>query len=204
LGLCAEDNVRVANCTTAAQYFHLLRRQAASLQDRPRPLIVMTPKSLLRHPLAGTRAAELAAGTFQPVLDDARAASRRDAVERVVLCSGKVWADVEGDKRRADDASLAVVRVEELYPFPADQLRAVLQGYPRMRELIWLQEEPKNMGAWGFVGGQLRDLVGGDLAPRYVGRPAMASPAEGWSDAHTAEQRRIVETILEGVVSHAR
>jgi 2-oxoglutarate dehydrogenase E1 component len=203
LGLCAEDNMRVANCTTAAQYFHLLRRQAATLRDRPRPLIVMTPKSLLRHPLAAARPADIAGGTFQPVIDDARAANRRDAVERVVLCSGKVWVDVESNERRAADDSLAVVRVEELYPFPADQIRAMLQGYPRLRELIWLQEEPKNMGAWGFVEGWLREIVGERLAPRYVGRPEMASPAEGWSDAHTAEQRRIITTILEGVVSHA-
>jgi 2-oxoglutarate dehydrogenase E1 component len=96
-----------------------------------------------------------------------------------------------------------VVRVEELYPFPSEQLRAVIQGYPHARELTWLQEEPRNMGAWSFVEGRLREIAGNDLPLRYVGRLEMASPAEGWSDAHTAEQRRIVNTILEGVVSHA-
>jgi len=207
LELCAEENIRVANCTTAAQYFHLLRRQAASLGEKPRPLIVMTPKGLLRHPLAAARAADLAGGAFHPVLDDVRAARRRDAVRRVVLCSGKVWVDVEGDQRRAADESLAVVRVEELYPFPADELQAILGAYLGLSEVIWLQEEPHNMGAWRFVESRLRDLLGPDRALRYVGRPAMASPSEGWSDAHAAEQRRIVEAVLEPVlergVSHA-
>jgi 2-oxoglutarate dehydrogenase E1 component len=207
LSLCAEDNLRVANCTTAAQYFHLLRRQASTLGPRPRPLVIMTPKSLLRHPLAAARAADLAAGTFQPVIDDARAAQHRDAVERVVLCSGKIWADVESDERRAHNETLAVVRVEELYPFPAEQIKSIVKGYPRVREVTWLQEEPRNMGAWTFVGGRLREILGSDLAPRYIGRPEMASPAEGWSDAHTAEQRRIVNAIMEAVlekgVSHA-
>ena len=203
LSLCAEDNIRVVYCTTAGQYFHLLRRQAAMLADRPRPLVVMAPKSLLRHPLASARAVDLAAGTFQPVIDDARAAQHRERVERIVLCSGKVWTDVESDERRRHDDTLALVRVEELYPFPADQLRAVVEGYPRRRELIWLQEEPRNMGAWSFVEVRLRELFGSDLAPRYVGRPTMASPAEGWSDAHAAQQRRIVDSVVEGVVSHA-
>jgi 2-oxoglutarate dehydrogenase E1 component len=207
LELCAEENIRVANCSTAAQYFHLLRRQAASLGERRRTLIVMTPKSLLRHPLAAARAGELAGGAFHPVLDDPRAARRRDAVRRAVLCSGKVWSDVEGDQRRAADDSLAVLRVEELYPFPDAEIRSMLEAYPKLQEVIWLQEEPQNMGAWWFVERRLRDVLAGRLELRYVGRPAMASPAEGWSDAHAAEQRRIVQAILEPVrergVSHA-
>jgi 2-oxoglutarate dehydrogenase E1 component len=207
LELCAEENIRVANCTTAAQYFHLLRRQAASLGQRSRPLIVMTPKSLLRHPLAAARAADLAGGTFHPVLDDARAARRRDAVRRMVLCTGKVWTDLESDKRRGADDALAVVRIEELYPFPAREIQAIVGAYPGLREVTWLQEEPQNMGAWWFVERQLRDVLGSDIGLRYVGRPATASPAEGWSDAHAAEQKRIVgavlEPILERGVSHA-
>jgi 2-oxoglutarate dehydrogenase E1 component len=207
LELSAEENIRVASCTTAGQYFHLLRRQAATLGEKPRPLIVMTPKSLLRHPLAAARAADLAGGVFHPVLDDVRAAQRRDAVRRVVLCSGKVWTDVEGDQRRAADEALAVVRVEELYPFPGSELQAILGAYSNLREVTWLQEEPRNMGAWRFVECRLRDLLGSDLDLRYLGRPAMASPAEGWSDAHAAEQRRIVEAVFEPVlergVSHA-
>src|SRR4051812_33188406 len=207
LELCAEENIQVANCSTASQYFHLLRRQAASLITRPRPLIVMSPKSLLRHPLAAARAADLAGAAFHPVLDDARAAHLRDTVRRAVLCSGKIWTDVEGDKRRAADDSLAVVRVEQLHPFPSDEIAAILGAYPNLSEVIWLQEEPQNMGAWWFVESRLRAIVQPALGPRYVGRPATASPAEGWSDAHRAEQRRIVEAILEPVlergVSHA-
>ncbi|MCC6177357.1 MAG: 2-oxoglutarate dehydrogenase E1 component [Chloroflexi bacterium] len=203
LHLSAEDNIRVANCTTAAQYFHLLRRQAASLGRRPRPLVVMAPKSLLRHPLAAAHASELVNGTFQPVLDDPRSQGRRSTVRRVVLCSGKIWADVESDERRAADDGLAVIRIEELYPFPSGQIATIVAGYPNAEEIIWLQEEPQNMGAWTFVEPRLRETLGLNRAPRYVGRPPMASPAEGWSDAHAAEQRRIIETILEGVVSHA-
>jgi 2-oxoglutarate dehydrogenase E1 component len=199
LELCAEENIRVANCSTAAQYFHLLRRQAASLGHLRRPLIVMTPKSLLRHPLASARAADLAGGTFHPVLDDARAARKREAVRRVVLCSGKVWTDVEGDQRRAADESLAVVRVEELHPFPSADIEAILHAYPNLREVVWLQEEPRNMGAWWFVESRLRALLDDGLSLRYVGRTTTASPAEGWSDAHAAEQKRIVEAVLEPV-----
>jgi 2-oxoglutarate dehydrogenase E1 component len=167
----------------------------------------MTPKSLLRHPLAAARAADLAAGTFHPVLDDARAARQREAVRRAVLCSGKVWTDLEGDQRRAADDSLAVLRIEELHPFPGAELQAILSAYPNLREVTWLQEEPKNMGAWWFVESRLREVLGAGQDLQYVGRPAMASPSEGWSDAHAAEQRRIVEAVLEPVlergVSHA-
>jgi 2-oxoglutarate dehydrogenase E1 component len=207
LHLCAEENIRVSNCTTAGQYFHLLRRQAATLGEKPRPLIEMTPKGLLRHPLAAAKAADLAGGAFHPVLDDPRAARQRDAVRRVVLCSGKIWTDVEGDRRRGADESVAVIRLEELYPFPGAELQAILSAYANLREVTWLQEEPQNMGAWRFVESRLRDLLGPNLELRYVGRPAMASPSEGWSDAHAAEQRRIVEAVLEPAlergVSHA-
>ena len=203
LQLAAEDNIVVANCSTAAQYYHLLRRQAHSLRHSPRPLIVMTPKSLLRHPLAAGRARELAEGRFQPVINDALAAKRRDSVRRIVLCSGKVWTDVAGDKRRPEDELLALVRVEELYPFPGDELREIIDAYPKAREIVWLQEEPRNMGAWAYMERRLRELLGPDRELRYVGRPELASPAEGWADAHAVEQRRIVSAILEGVVSHA-
>jgi 2-oxoglutarate dehydrogenase E1 component len=205
LQLAAEDNLRIVNCSTAAQYFHLLRRQAASLRTEPRPLVVMTPKSLLRHPLAAARAEELAGGSFCPVLDDARAAERPERVRRLVLCSGKIWADVEVDPARGQADGLAVIRVEELYPFPADELRALFATYGAAREVVWLQEEPRNMGAWSFVQPRLSRLLGAERRLGYVGRPAMASPAEGWADVHAAEQRRLVEAVLrpEKVVSHA-
>ncbi|HEX2171538.1 MAG TPA: 2-oxoglutarate dehydrogenase E1 component, partial [Dehalococcoidia bacterium] len=197
LELAAEDNLRIANCTTAAQYFHLLRRQAASLRTQPRPLIVFTPKSLLRHAFSAARAIELAEGTFRTVMDDPRGAGRADRVRRVAFCSGKVWADVESDPNRAADEGLALVRVEELYPFPTDGIRAVLRQYRNARDVIWLQEEPRNAGAWRFVEPRLRAIIGPDQALRYVGRPERASPAEGWSDVHAVEQRRIIDAVLE-------
>jgi 2-oxoglutarate dehydrogenase E1 component len=201
----AEDNIRVANCTTAAQYYFLLRRQAASLGPDARPLVVMTPKSLLRHPLAASRANDLVDSQFEPVLDDARAAAHRARVRRVVLCSGHVWTAVEGDERRADVDDLAVVRVEELYPFPSEALAELLDSYRNAAEVVWLQEEPQNMGAWTFVERRLREVLGaGPRTLRYVGRPEGASPAEGWAEAHAAEQRRIISEVFEGVPAHAR
>jgi 2-oxoglutarate dehydrogenase E1 component len=198
LEMAAEDNIRVANCTTAAQYYHLLRRQAASLGRDPRPLVVMTPKSLLRHPLAASRAADLANGAFRPVLDDARVSERPGQVERIVLCSGHVWAELESDERRASQSDLAVVRVEQLYPFPEAELTQLLEKYHRASEVVWVQEEPRNMGAWPFL---QRVRLPADL--RYIGRPESASPAEGWMESHLAEQRRIISEALQGVAVHA-
>ena len=195
----AQDNIRVANCSTAAQYYFLLRRQAASLGQDARPLVVMTPKSLLRHPLAASRASDLVDGQFEAVLDDASASRHANRVRRVVLCSGHIWAEVQADKRRAQAEDVALVRIEELYPFPTDAVSDILERYAQASELTWLQEEPRNMGAWTFVERHLRDRH--DL--RYVGRPEQASPAEGWSEAHTAEQHRIISEILEGVPAHA-
>jgi 2-oxoglutarate dehydrogenase E1 component len=199
----AEDNLRVANCTTAAQYYFLLRRQAASLDTRDvRPLVVMTPKSLLRNPLAASRASDLANGRFEPLLDDVRTREHPTRVETVVLCSGHIWAELEADKRRAGADKLAVVRVEELYPFPSEALSEMLERYGRARTVVWLQEEPRNMGAWPFVEGRLREIIG-DHELRYVGRPERASPAEGWAEAHAAEQQRMISEVLEGVPAHA-
>src|SRR5262249_19200059 len=119
LQLGAQDNICVANCTTAAQYFHLLRRQAMTLETAPRPLVVMTPKDLLRHPLAASSLAELAAGTFRPVIDDMRTNGRPEVVERLVFCSGKIWTELSSSKTLTIPDSVALVRVEQLYPFPA-------------------------------------------------------------------------------------
>ncbi|HYI14442.1 MAG TPA: 2-oxoglutarate dehydrogenase E1 component, partial [Thermomicrobiales bacterium] len=201
LQLCAGRNLRVANCTTSAQYYHLLRRQAATLMTDPRPLVVMTPKSLLRHPLAGSSLDDLVGDRFEPVLDDREARSRADAITRVVLCSGKVHVDVVAHEAYADAESVAVVRVEELHPFPADELRAVLEGYPNLNEVIWLQEEPKNMGAWLYIAPRIRELLDtlqpeGGIPLSYAGRPERASPAEGSSDDHSEEQSRIVSAAI--------
>ncbi|HEX6065782.1 MAG TPA: 2-oxoglutarate dehydrogenase E1 component, partial [Longimicrobiales bacterium] len=193
LQLSAEDNLRVANCTTPAQYFHLLRRQA--LLEARRPLIVMTPKSLLRHPKATSRLGELANGAFQPVLVDAR----NDAdVRRVVLCSGKVYYDLLAGLQQHENEKIAVVRVEEPYPFPEKQLRTVVDRFEKADEYIWLQEEPQNMGAWTYMQPRLRALLGDAATLGYTGRPERASPAEGFATDHEIEQARIVTEALNG------
>ena len=205
LQLCAQDNLRVVYPTTSAQYFHLLRRQAAFLGSEPRPLIVMSPKSLLRHPYAAATLAQLAGGGFQPVLVDQPFGGSAEEVTRLVLCSGKVYVDLvgTGDQQRAERLSIegvdrvAVARVEELYPFPGEEIGEALARFPAVREVVWVQEEPRNMGAWTFVEPRLRELLGG-LPLRYEGRPERASPAEGYAHRHAAEQLRIVRAALGG------
>ncbi|HEX6588594.1 MAG TPA: 2-oxoglutarate dehydrogenase E1 component, partial [Longimicrobiales bacterium] len=164
LQMCAENNMRVANCTTPANYFHLLRRQA--LHPSKRPLVVMTPKSLLRHPRATSSVAELAQGGFEPVLDDA---SVKDTagVQRVIVCTGKIYYDLAAAAEQADDT--AVVRVEMLYPFPGAELSRALGRYANAEEIVWTQEEPRNMGAWPFIEPRLREIAG-DVPVRYAGR----------------------------------
>ena len=192
LQLAGGDNLRVANCTTAAQYFHLLRRQVALREIDPRPLILMTPKSLLRLPAAASRLAELTGGSFRPVIDDPSVEGRRSQVTRLVLCSGKVYYELAKESGRAEAERVAIARVEQLYPFPDKELGAVIGAYPALREVIWLQEEPKNMGAWSYMAPRLRDLIGREPSIDYVGRPDRASPAEGSPVLHRAEQDRIL------------
>jgi 2-oxoglutarate dehydrogenase E1 component len=218
LQLAAEDNITVANCTTAAQYFHLLRLQAANLERRPRPLVLLTPKSLLRHPLAAATLTELAEGSFRPVLTDGKEADPAAAalVERVVLASGKVAVDLLSALADREPVArrLALVRVERLYPFPAEELGSVLKAFPNAAEVVWLQEEPRNMGAYGFVAPRLAPLLPPGVALTYIGRPERASTAEGSADVHAVEQARIVEAALtlpgpvkletRGVGKHAR
>jgi 2-oxoglutarate dehydrogenase E1 component len=194
LQLAAEGNIRVVNPTTPAQYFHLLRRQAR--RSRQRPLIIMTPKSLLRLPQAASRLDELTRGTFQAVIDDPVAAEHRDQVEKLVLCSGKVYYDIMSEAANKDRSRVAIARVEQLYTFPAPELTALLAQYPSVREVTWVQEEPRNMGAWHFLEQRLRHALKPGIPLRYVGRPERASPAEGYPAAHAAEQKRIVEEAL--------
>ncbi len=190
LQLAAEGEMTVADCTTPAQYFHLLRRQV--LSPRRRPLIVFTPKSLLRHPRATSSLAEFASGGFRPVLDDTGAAGRAGDVTRVVLCTGKVYYDLAGTDERKQHPETALVRVEELYPFPREPLAEVLERYAGLLELVWAQEEPQNMGAWTFMEPRLRALAPDGVRLAYVGRPERAAPAEGYGSAQAVEQARIV------------
>jgi 2-oxoglutarate dehydrogenase E1 component len=197
LQLAADDNIRVANCTSAAQYFHLLRRQALLLEADPRPLIIMTPKSLLRHPKAGSSLSDLTEGRFHRVIDDPTGRARAGDITRLVLCSGKVYIDALGLAEGAAP-NTAVARVEELYSFPTEELREIIAGYPNLQELIWLQEEPQNMGAWSYVAPKLQALTAPDVTFSYVGREASASPAEGSLALHTIEQQRIISEALRG------
>ncbi len=189
LALGADGNLRIANCTTPAQYFHLLRRQARHAELRP--LVLFTPKSLLRLPQATSRLEDLTAGGFRPVLDDPEGAARRGAT-RLVLCSGKVYYDLVLSPRRAEASHVAIGRVELLYPLPALELAALIKRYPKISEIVWVQEEPRNMGPQKFMLPQLRELVGPGVTVRDIGRPERSSPAEGYPAAHQAEQARIV------------
>jgi 2-oxoglutarate dehydrogenase E1 component len=214
LQLSAEGNMTVAYPSTPAQYFHILRRHMKCPERRP--LILMQPKSLLRLPDAASRLEDLAAGTFQPVIDDPAAGSiGREAVRRLVFCTGKIYYDLAGARaqttkgggRRAEgggkaaprssaNTGVAVVRVEQLYPWPHEQVVAALDRYPAVDEVVWAQEEPKNMGAWSYVALRLLASAGKELGVRYIGRPERASPAEGYKTTHDVEQARIVQEVL--------
>ena len=189
LQLCAEGNMRVAYPSTPAQYYHVLRRHAASKTKRP--LILIQPKSLLRLPEAASKLSDLTEGRFQPVIDDPIAAEARNAVTRLVFCTGKIYYDLLAQRK----PHLALVRVEELYPWPHDAVAKIVDLYPSATEVVWAQEEPKNMGAWTYVSPRLRVSTGNVMIVRYIGRPERASPAEGYASAHKAEQDRIVAEV---------
>jgi len=190
LQLGAQENIRVVNCTTAAQYFHLLRRQA--LDPTARPLVVMTPKGLLRLKEASSAPDELANGRFEPVLDD-ESVSDKNSVRRLVLCAGKVYYDLAGHEAR--DAAVALGRLEQLYPFPTEAAAALIASYPNLDEVVWAQEEPQNMGPWRSLRHRLEEAAAG-VKLRYVGRPWRASPSEGYPTAHGVEQDRIARAAL--------
>jgi len=192
LQLCAEHNMMVAYPSSPAQYFHLLRWQATR-QPR-RPLVLMQPKSLLRLPQAASHLADLATGSFRPVIDDPRGAATREQVRRLVFCTGKVYYDLAA---KESGSHVALVRVESLYPWPLEAVSRIVDGYPNIDEVAWVQEEPKNMGAWSYVATRLRAAAGNALVIRYIGRPERASPAEGYAKAHADEQGRIVQEALE-------
>ena len=190
LQLGAQENIRVVNCTTAAQYFHLLRRQA--LDATARPLVVMTPKGLLRLKEASSSPAELADGRFLPVLDDL-GVEDKSAIRRLVLCAGKVYYDLAGHEARSD--AVAVARLEQLYPFPTEAAAALIASHPSLEEVVWAQEEPQNMGPWRSIRHRLEEAAAG-VKLRYVGRPWRASPSEGYPTAHGIEQDRIARAAL--------
>ena len=195
LQLAADINMRIANCTTAANYFHLLRRQAALLLTDPLPLVVLTPKSLLRHAMVASPARELAEGRFRNVIDDDEARGRAGEIRRVIVCSGKVYVDLAGSDKRAAARDLAICRLEQLYPVPAQNLRAMLDGYGAAEEIIWVQEEPDNMGAWDFIRGHLIEAAGGRPV-RAITRPRSASPAEGSAARHARQQTLLIDAAL--------
>ena len=197
LQVAADMNMRIANCTTAAQYFHLLRRQALLLATDPLPLVVLTPKSLLRHALTASAPRELAEGRFQQVIDDEQARQQAARVTRLVFCSGKIFVDLVSSEQRKAGTSVAVARVEQLYPFPADDVRDVLSRYAKLREVCWVQEEPENMGAWEFIRPLLEQSIDGRWPLRYIGRVRNSSPSEGSAAWHQANQRVLVAQTFE-------
>ncbi len=193
LQVAAEGNLRVANPTTPAQYFHLLRRQARIAKQRP--LVMMTPKSLLRLPQATNRIEHLSDTQFYPVLAEPRVDDER--ITRLVLCTGKIYYDLVGHPERASRPEVAVGRVELLYPFPQAQILELVKRYPNLREVAWVQEEPRNMGARAFMSPRLMQILPEPLSFGYIGRPERASPGEGYPAAHVQEQNRIICTALD-------
>jgi 2-oxoglutarate dehydrogenase E1 component len=196
LQAAAEGNIRVANCTTPAQYFHLLRRQA--LVSKPRPLIVMTPKSLLRLPEAASTLDELSEGHFERVIDDPRfAGAGREGVTKLVLCSGKIYYDIAGHEERDAAGHIAIARVELLYPFPEEDLVKLMKSYPNLERVAWVQEEPRNMGPRAFMRRRMAKILPERMSYDYVGRQLRAATGEGYSAAHKREQARIVRVALD-------
>ncbi len=207
LQLAAQDNWRVANCSTAAQYYHLLRLQAhlgniKSSKRYPRPLVLMTPKALLRHPLASARLEDLTKGSFQPVIDDARAHKRANQIRRVILCSGKIAIDLLAHESRAHNEDIAIVRVEMLYPFPGEELKKVLANYPRTHEVIWVQEEPRNMGAWNYMFPRLTAIVHPAATLDVIARPDRSTSDVGFWDLFVLEQERIIAEASTSPLKH--
>ncbi|MDX6388774.1 MAG: 2-oxoglutarate dehydrogenase component [Gaiellaceae bacterium] len=193
LQLAAQENIRVANPSTSGQHFHLLRRQA--LDAAGRPLVVMTPKGLLRLKQASSTLADLAEGSFRQVIDDPVA--QRDQATRLVVCSGKVYYDIAGHEAREEAKHVAVARLEQLYPFPVEAYAELIAGYPKLAEVVWAQEEPQNMGAWRTIRHRLEaPLKEAGVPLSYAGRPWRASPSEGYPTAHLREQDRIVRAAL--------
>jgi multifunctional 2-oxoglutarate metabolism enzyme len=201
LQLCAENNMQVCNCTTAAQYFHLLRRQMRGGKDGRgvrKPLILFTPKSLLRHPRVLSSLDELASGHFQELVNSTESLNK-EKVTRILIASGKVCYDLleACEERHAED--IAVLKIEQIYPFPKSSFRKELRKYPNANDLVWLQEEPQNMGAWFFIKDRIAAELKGNQALRYIGRPESASTATGALKVHQKEQAALVKAAISPV-----
>jgi 2-oxoglutarate dehydrogenase E1 component len=197
LQLAADINMRIAYPTTAAQYFHLLRRQAALLAKDPLPLIVFTPKGLLRHPKVASPPVDLEKGIWQPVIGDPRAGESPKRVTKLILCTGRVYVDLVGSSAWEDAYETAFVRVEQLFRFPEDLLGEQLEMFPNLREVVWVQEEPRNMGAWEYMRPRLGELIDGRWPLHYVGRSASSSPGEGSATWYAVNQRALIEQAYE-------
>ncbi len=195
LQLCAEDNMQVVNLTTPAQYFHILRTHAR--QERKKPLIIMSPKSLLRHPMATSTTDDLAEGQYRPLIGD-REVENKSKAKRLIFCSGKVYYDLfkEREERELTD-EIALVRLEQYYPFPNKDVKETLDEYAKVKDIVWCQEEPRNMGAWTFISTRIMDLLNKGQKLSYVGRQASASPAAGQMKIHKAEQEKLVNEALD-------
>ncbi len=193
LQLCAEDNMQVANLTTPAQYFHILRRQAK--QENKRPLIIMSPKSLLRHPLATSRTDDLAKGKFYPFIPD-QEVEDKSKIDRLIICSGKVYYDLYKQRQEDETDNIAIARLEQFYPFPNQDVNNILKEYSDVEDIVWCQEEPKNMGGWTFVAPRIMQELQDGQNLRYVGRQASASPAAGQMKVHKAEQKKLLTQAL--------
>jgi 2-oxoglutarate dehydrogenase E1 component len=189
LQLCAEENIQVCNPTTPAQYFHLLRRQVK--REFRKPLVIMTPKSLLRHPLAVSRLSHMTSGSFQEVLDDA---DNKESSHRILFCSGKIYYELFQRRQDLEASGVGIVRLEQFYPFPEKQLERVLVKYTRVKEWYWVQEEPENMGGWSFVRPRLASLVQKHV--KYIGRKEAASPATGFHAIYRAQQTAIADEAV--------
>jgi 2-oxoglutarate dehydrogenase E1 component len=196
LQLCAEYNMQVCVPSTPAQMFHMLRRQM--VRPLRKPLIVMTPKSLLRHPLSVSRLEELGTGGFYPLIDEIDDL-RPSAVTRIVLCSGKVYFDLLKSRRDAKVDTVAIVRLEQLYPFPSDEYEAILRKYSNAHEIVWCQEEPQNQGGWYQIRHRLQSKLSERHELLYAGRAGAAAPATGISALHEQQQKNLVTAALQGV-----
>jgi len=191
--LAAETNVRIAYPSTAAQYFHLLRRQALLLKTDPLPLIVFTHKGLLRHPLVASSSSLFTEGGWQAVMDDSGLPGKRKDVKNLLLCSGRIYIDLVTNDLRKENTDDAIARVEQLYPFPKQELDELIRSYPALERVIWVQEEPLNMGAWNYLRPRLRELLGDKQSLHYVGRPESSSPAEGSTTLYRINQQALIE-----------